>query len=341
MAEGLKESCKKILQRLQQQDVEEFGCILCSQHVRGQDALMQHLITEHQVHCLHFDNVVDLPRLLEHLSTLLHSHVTSPAQWFCPVCGEDTASDSAETLVRHMRLAGHQHWDPHTIPSMAPWCVTGISAPTGPSDKVLAAMAMPATCAPSSPAPQGLGRGDADEETTDSEWKDIEDEEVDEDEDWNLECVCLYCDYSGEDVLQHLRTHHNFDFRASVLRRPDLHDEYDLIRVVNMVRRAVCSDRCPYGDECDVDGKQNNRAALEAHLALHKEHRLPRRVSTSDADLIPVLPGDAFISMLVTSGEGFLQTEEEDPDFPMVPTVQELAAAASRAPQTAKSLAST
>ncbi|GET90799.1 hypothetical protein, conserved [Leishmania tarentolae] len=341
MAEGLKESCKRILQRLQQQDVEEFGCVLCSQRVRGQDALMQHLITEHQVHCLHFDNVVDLPLLLKHLSTLLHSHATSPAQWVCPVCGEDTASENVETLLSHMSKMGHQQWTPQTIPSMKQWCIAGTSVPTGLLNETLVAKATPATCLPSSSSPRQLGQGGAGEGDTDSEWNDAEDEEVDEDEDWNLKCVCLYCDYSGEDVLQHLKTKHQFDFRASVQRRPDLHDEYDLIRVVNMVRRAVGSDRCPYGDACDVDGKQNDRAALEAHLEVEREHRLPQRVSTSDDDLIPVLPGDAFISMLVTSGEGFLHTEEEDPDFPMVPTVQELAAAASRAPPKSKSVSRT
>nr|CCM17582.1 hypothetical protein, conserved [Leishmania guyanensis] len=333
MAEGLRESCKKILQRLRQQEVEEFCCILCGGRVRGQDALMQHLITEHDVHCLHFDNVVDLPRLLEHLSALLHNRGASPAQWVCPVCGEDTMSEKVEDLMSHMSLAGHQYWNPHTIPSTAQWYITGSSAPSGLADRTFAETPMLVTCTSSSTVPRGLSRdGAAEEEDPDSEWDDIEDEEVDEDEDWNLECVCLYCDYSGEDVLQHLKTNHDFDFRASVQRRPDLHDEYDLIRLVNMIRRAVCSDRCPYGDECDVDSKQYDRAALEEHLVMQKEHRLPQRVSTSDTDLIPVLPGDAFISMLVTSGEGFLQAELEDPDFPMVPTVQELAAAASRTP---------
>ncbi|KAG5496649.1 hypothetical protein JIQ42_03480 [Leishmania sp. Namibia] len=330
MAAGLRESCRKILQRLQQKDVEEFCCLLCGERVRGQDVLMQHLITEHQVHCLHFDNVVDLPQLLEHLSTRLHSRTGSPAEWVCPVCGENTGSDNVQALVAHMKQRGHQYWNLRTIPTMAQWCLAGASSPSGTTEEASAAVAVPATCASSSSA----SRDGADEEDgAGSEWNDVEDEEVDEDEDWNLECLCLYCNYSGEDILQHLMSDHNFDFRASVQQRPDLKDEYDLIRVVNMVRRAVCSHRCPYGDECDVDGKQNDLAGLEAHLLLEKKHRLPQRVSTSDTDLIPVLPGDAFISMLVTSGEGFLQTEEEDPDFPMVPTVQELAAAASRTPR--------
>lgn len=314
MSSDLKESCKQILQRLQQQDVEEFSCLLCGQRVRGQDALMQHLITEHEVHCVHFDNVADLPRLLEHLGALLHPagqpSLSSSSTWACPVCGEDTASVDVTVLQRHLREAGHQHWMPQTIPSIAPWCVSATAAPSS---------------APPASAAAPAAKSDAD-----SEWDDMDDEEVDDEDDWNMECVCLYCDYSGEDVLEHFKTSHGFDFRAAVQRRPDVKSEYDLIRAVNMVRRAVCSDRCPYGEACDVDGKQNDRAALEAHLATHKEHRLPQRVSTSDSDLIPVLPGDAFISMLVTSGEGFLQAEEEDPDFPMVPTVQELAAAASR-----------
>ncbi|KAG5472415.1 hypothetical protein LSCM1_03814 [Leishmania martiniquensis] len=333
MAAGLRESCKKILHRLQQKDLEEYCCVLCGERVRGQDALMQHLITEHQIHCLHFDNVIDLPQLLEHLSTLLHRRAASPAEWVCPVCGEEMASEKVEGLVAHMTQRGHQYWNLRTIPTMAPWCVEGSSSPSGPAEERAAGTAASATCGLFSSAPRAVARDGAEEEDgDDSEWSAMADEEVDEDEDWNSECLCLYCTYSGEDILQHLKSSHDFDFRASVQQRPDLKDEYDLIRVVNMVRRAVCSDRCPYGDECDVDGKRNDGAALEAHLLQQKSHRLPQRVSTSDTDLIPILPGDAFISMLVASGAGFLQTEEaEDPDFPMVPTVHELAAAASRA----------
>ncbi|KAK7201081.1 C2H2 type zinc-finger (2 copies) [Novymonas esmeraldas] len=310
MAEDLKASCKQILQRLQQQNVEEFGCVLCGQHVRGQDALMQHLITEHEVHCIHFDNVADLSGLLRHLSARLRSSATSPTHWVCPVCEVDTGSDSIDDLVAHMRATGHREWNPLTIPSMGRWCITGDA-----SVQVAAVSA------------EELNDVDEDDED-DAAWNAMEDDEVDEDEDWNLECVCLYCNYCGEDVLQHLKTRHDFDFRAAMQERPDVKDEYDLIRVVNMVRRAVCSDSCPYGDSCAVNGRENDRDALEAHLTEQKDHRLPLCVSRGDNDLIPVLPGDAFISMLVTSGEGFLRGEQEDPDFPMVPTVQELAAAA-------------
>lgn len=311
MSTELKASCKQILQRLQQQEVAEFACVVCAQQVRGQDALMQHLITEHQIHCVHFDNVSDLGELLAHLSTLLHSGA-APESWTCPVCSEDSGSADPAVLLQHLQgPANHSYWNPQTIPSMAPWCVlaNGESAPV--TDEARHASAAPQLA------------DDAD----DAAWDDLEDEEVDEDEDWNLSCVCLYCNYDGEDILDHLRAVHDFDFRATVRQRTDLKSEYDLIRLVNVVRRAVAADRCPFDASCGVDGRHNDRAALEAHLMAEKSHRLPARVSDSDADLIPVLPGDAFLSMLVTSGEGFLNADEADPDFPMVPTVQELAAA--------------
>lgn len=309
MSAELKESCKQILQRLQQQDVDEFACVICSHQVRGQDALMQHLISEHHIHCVHFDNVSDLSELLAHLSKLLHSGST-PVHWTCPVCGENTGSADAAVLLQHLQgPKDHTQWNPQTIPSLTAWCVLANTETT-------AAAAAAETTAQ-------VSLDDAD----DAAWDDMEDEEVDEDEDWNLSCVCLYCDYDGEDILDHLSTVHDFDFRATVRQRTDLKSEYDLIRLVNLVRRAVAADRCPYDGNCPVDGRNNDRAALEAHLMAEKSHRLPARVSESDADLIPVLPGDAFLSMLVTSGEGFVNGDEEDPDFPMVPTVQELAAA--------------
>jgi hypothetical protein len=322
MSASLKESCKQILQRLQQRDVEEFACVLCCQRVRGQDALMQHLITEHGIHCVHFDNVSNLTELLAHLSQLLHNG-SAPSHWTCPVCGEDTHTADVEALLQHTReRQGHDCWNPNTIPRLARWCVLANDTENSEASNAAA----PAVAASSGGA--HLVAKDDDDDEDDAAWDATADEEVDDDDDWNLDCVCLYCDYYGEDVLEHLKSDHEFDFRAAVQQRADVLSEYDLIRIVNAVRRAIAADRCPYDASCAVDGNHNDRAALEQHLVAHKDHRLPARVSQSDSDLIPVLPGDAFISLLVTGGAGFLKAEEEDPDFPMVPTVQELAAAA-------------
>ncbi|KAG5498694.1 hypothetical protein JKF63_02981 [Porcisia hertigi] len=324
-ADSLRLSCKQILQRLQQKDVVEFSCVLCGQLVRGQDALMDHLITEHEVHCLHFDNVADLDGLLQHLSVLLHGGAAASTQWICPVCGEDTGSDDVRALLDHLRLTGHKYWNPRTIPSLASWYITCTSVPGPTADKTLVETASSAC---SCSAPREVEQDSAEDGDIESQWNDMEDE----DEDWSLKCDCLYCDYTGEDILQHLKSNHHFDLRLSVQQRADLKDEYDLIRVVNMVRRAMRGHRCPYGDECGFEGKESDYTVLEAHLLARPEHRLPKQLSRGHIDLIPFLSDDGLISMLLASGAGFLQVEEEDPDFPMVPTVRELALAASRAP---------
>ncbi|KPA83235.1 hypothetical protein ABB37_02915 [Leptomonas pyrrhocoris] len=320
MSSDLKDSCKQILHRLQQQDVAEFACVLCAQHVRGQDALMQHLIGEHHIHCVHFDNVSNLPELLRHLSLLLHRG-SAPSHWTCPVCGEDTHSADVDVLLQHAWQKNHASWNPSTVPSLSEWWVTVTMEKTVPT-------ALKPVRSSTAAAGNTNGVADDQEDDDDTAWDAMEDEEVDEDEDWNLDCVCLYCDYDGEDVLEHLKSTHDFDFRTAVQQRDDMKNEYDLIRIVNAVRRAVAADRCPFDEHCAIDGTHNDRAALEQHLRMTKAHRLPAHVAENDAALIPVLPGDAFISMLVTSGGGFLKAEEDDPDFPMVPTVHELAAAA-------------
>lgn len=336
MYADLVESCKQILQRLKQENVAEFSCVLCNQHVRGQDALMHHLIIEHKIHCIHFDNVVDLPALLGHLSHLLHRSDAAPSHWTCPVCGDDVGSADVDVLLQHTQHCGHARWNPNSIPSLAPWCVVVWDNSDNSSQEKAEEYQVAAKLGHSSPVDKEnsavwqAGLECVDDDDDDAAWDAMEDEEMDEDEDWNLGCVCLFCDYAGEDVLEHLKSVHNFDFRSAVRQRADVKSEYDLIRIVNAVRRAVATDRCPHSEDCAVDGKHNDRAALEAHLLSAKEHRLPARVSEGDADLIPVLPGDAFLSMLVTSNEGFLEADEEDPDFPMVPTVQELAAARGR-----------
>ncbi|KPI90156.1 hypothetical protein ABL78_0674 [Leptomonas seymouri] len=317
MSSHLKESCKRILQRLQQKEVVEFSCVLCDLHVRGQDILMQHLITGHHIHCVHFDNVSDLPEFLQHLSQLLHRG-SSLSHWSCPVCGEDTHSADVEKLLQHSQQKGHATWGPSSIPSLSKWCVM-LDEEEG---------AVEATELVTSSAAAAVSTSAADHpDDDDAAWEEME-EEGDEDGDWSCGCVCLYCDYAGDDVLEHLKAVHHFDFRAVVQRRPDVQTVYDLIRIVNAVRRAVAADRCPFDEHCAVDGGHNDRAALEQHLMTEHSHRLPARVSEDDAGLIPVLPGDAFISMLVASDAGFFTAEAEDPDFPMVPTVQELAAAA-------------
>lgn len=317
MTADLKQSCQKILRRLQQNDIAEYSCVLCPHQVRGQDALMQHCLVDHAVYTVHFDDVVDLDGFLATLKERLHRQTADLAVWTCPVCEHDTASASVAFLEEHMKTTGHNRWTLATIPELAEWCVVIDARPAAD------------TATGVDPFQDHSGAATEEEGDDDTEaWG--EDEE--EDDDWDEECSCLFCDFYGTDVLSHMQSSHSFDFRQVVVSRSDIKTEYDLVRVVNMIRRAVAQHTCPCGSSCTLALTSGDEAAdqLEVHLSNEPSHRLPQTLSSDDADLIPFLPGDSLLTMLMAS-EGFLPVEDADPDYPMVPTVQQLVAAAAAA----------
>ncbi|RNF05100.1 Zinc finger Transcription Factor family member (ztf-7) [Trypanosoma conorhini] len=301
----LRASCKAILARHQRGLTLELSCILCRQRVRGQQSAMQHYADAHGIHPTNHDNIVDLDGFLAHLRGLLF--LRDDERMHCPVCR--AACGEEASLMAHIAEEGHSRWDTGTIPTLAPFCITG--------DNVK----------------EEDGDGDEDEDEAENAGGNNAAEDEDEDdggEDWGIEpAVCLLCETESEDCLRHMIDAHGFDFRAAVQAHAGVHEVYDLIRIVNIIRKCVAQGICPfnYRDEsADVEACRCSIAAssLEEHLREHPLHALPRVLSSDDRELIPVLCGDAFISSVVVGGD-LLAQQEEDPDYPMVPTIAEMA----------------
>lgn len=318
----LQEACNKILRRLQTHGHQSRPCFLCGVFVvGGEERLAEHLSQRHGAVVCPFGNVVDLDGFLD----CLKRRMDLDKRLQCPVCLESVGPPSAvEALRQHLQQACHAEWNPHTIPELAEFY-------------------LPVALEDASINPEGNGKlAKADEGSE----EDIDDEErhrgrndVDpdgaeeallgsDDEDWNDACVCLYCPTESTECLEHMTCEHSFDLRMATRSREDVKDEYDIIRLINAVRRSVAEGKCPYAygatealEPCALGG------SLEEHLLQFPEHRLPKTVPLgSDAELIPVLQGDGLISLAVTAGEGFLRDEAADPEFPMAPTLQEVAA---------------
>lgn len=330
--EGLRASCDKILSRFQHKELEDYTCFLCAGREVGQDHLMEHIITRHQIHLAHFDNVVDLRGLLEFLQDRIHHGATNEGHaLYCPVC-TDAAGTSEESFLAHLGEKEHQQWNGTTVEGLGDYYIQ-LEQPSVEDDEAHSSSAS------SSFSDDNVGGVDAfvpeDENDADAL---MEEEEP---------CECLYCNDVSNDVLGHMSGVHKFDFAATTRARADVRDEYDLIRLANSVRRCVIQMKggsCPYHctkDDGDAEKEACREAiaacgSLEAHLLENPSHRLPAALPSDDASLLPVIPGDAFISLLVTYGEGFLQQEEADPDFPMVPTLHEVATKRAAAPPARK-----
>ncbi|KEG14651.1 Zinc finger Transcription Factor family member (ztf-7) [Trypanosoma grayi] len=315
---GLQASCKAILARHQRSSNMDLTCIVCQQRVRGQDSSMEHYVAVHGIHPTHFDDVADLDGFLAHLHGLIFPR--EDGRMHCPVCGEE-CGDKAMWAV-HVKREEHTHWNVETIPALAPFCVAAVGVGEtaelvdhGEDDNV-----------------DGGRNVDGRDEDDDGGG---DDDEVLEG-DWDVEpAICLLCDIESEDCLQHMIDAHGFDFRAAVRAHTGVKDVYDVIRVVNAIRKCVARGLCPhhYGDgaaEVETEACRRDIAAssLQLHLRAHAQHALPRVVPTGDRELIPVLCGDAFLSSVAVGGGLVLhdgKEEEEDPDYPMVPTIAEMA----------------
>ncbi|EKF37852.1 hypothetical protein MOQ_001943 [Trypanosoma cruzi marinkellei] len=298
---ALRASCKAILSRHQRGLTLELPCIVCRQRVRGQESIMQHYVDAHGIHTTNGDNIVDLDGFLVHLRGLLFFR--DDERMHCPVCREDCGDEAS--LLAHIAKEGHTRWDINTIPTLASFCMADVNT----SEEA----------------------GEEEEEDSANENDVVECDDDGDEEDWDVEpAVCLLCDAASENCLGHMIDAHGFDFRAAVQSHKGVQDVYDVIRIVNVIRKCVARGLCPftYGDEaveaaeacrCDVAA-----SSLEEHLKKHPLHNLPRVVPSSDRELIPVLYGDAFISSVVVGGD-LLAKGEEDPEYPMVPTNAEMA----------------
>lgn len=158
-----------------------------------------------------------------------------------------------------------------------------------------------------------------------------------EDQQWLEPCKCLYCDEVSTAVLKHMAEAHGFDFVAQCRSRSDVANEYDAIRLVNITRRYVRDGMCPFvhgsvaedalarSESCAADVKSKG-GLLEAHFEAYPEHRLPSSLGreAAEEELVPTLPGDTLLSLLVSNSEGFFAADEEEIDYAMIPTGREL-----------------
>ncbi|CAD2218086.1 C2H2 type zinc-finger (2 copies), putative [Angomonas deanei] len=299
MSESLKNSCNTILQRLQNRNAVNYKCVLCQMEQCGQDACMEHYILVHHIHPVHFDNVVDLQAFLSHLRSLVRDPSNEQA-YKCPVCHAVLDGEISD-LEKHLAENNHNVWNTDTVPSLAAFCIT---------------------------APQDDGE-EEEKEIAPGE-NELEEEEAGDFSEEEEKCECLYCPVSCESIFAHFEEVHKYNFKSAIQRRGDLNDEYDLIRCANVIRRSITANQCPfYANESGGSVGSCSEAVvaeggLEEHLLLHPEHRLPMSVPTDDASLLPALPGDSFISLLISTGESILKSENEDPDYPLVPTIYEM-----------------
>lgn len=306
---------------------ESFTCILCQLNLTNRKEFVRlHFLNCHGVELPGVRRVHDIAGLLNCLQQMIlrsgdNESPSQSLQWHCPVCTKSTGRN-CEALELHIGATQHHRWNRHTVEPLAAYYFDqeeGASSDT---------------------------ESEADERNPICDGNEaVSDEDGIWDED--LPMKCLYCDYEGVDCLAHMSSSHGFDLKAATSHREDVTDEYDLIRLVNETRRALAAGACPFhssGEEGTHDGDpqpssaventtatacvrdiESREGGVEAHLVAYPTHRLPQRLPASDSALIPFLPGDALISYMMTAGEGFLSQETADPDFPMVPTMLQLA----------------
>ncbi|KAH9580140.1 ZN622/Rei1/Reh1 [Trypanosoma melophagium] len=324
---ALREHCRAILARHRGNCNVDMACVVCQQRVRGEESSMEHYANVHGVRIKHFDNVADLNGFLAHLRELLFP--SGDEKIHCPVCHTD-CGDKA-TWMSHLRHEGHGQWDVGTIPSLAAFCVASLY----------------------SDGSEGEDDNDDEEEEQENNTgslyknsnnnnnnfvsveKEENEEDEDEDGDWDVEpALCLLCDTASLDCVRHMMEVHAFDFPAAVRNHDGVRDEYDIIRIVNVIRKCVAQNICPFhysdeSDSADVCRHDISTSSLIAHLQSNPQHILPRVVPEGDKELIPVICGDAFISSVVL-GDDLLAAcnnginNNDEPDYPMIPTISEI-----------------
>lgn len=195
--------------------------------------------------------------------------------------------DSGAALTQHCTAIDHCAWTRDSVPSLAQYCVVVQSASVPDDDE------------------------------------DAEDNSDNDDEDQEEECeetVCLYCTALCKlsQLEGHLRSAHNLDLLHFVATHRDtIKDEYSLIRMANYVRACSEDFRCP---TCST--QHSSREQWSHHIA-SESHYFPLTVPADDAYLIPRVPGDMLISFLL---EYAFDDDDESASYPMVDTVQQLAA---------------
>jgi hypothetical protein len=123
---------------------------------------------------------------------------------------------------------------------------------------------------------------------------------------------CLFCSETTTNVEHHMKTDHGFALRSSALfsNKTMCSDEYARMRLINAVRRAVLNGKCPQCEETVPN--------VAEHVAT-SGHYLPVRCPEGDEWLLPVLPGDGMMTLVMDDDEG--EDADESSRYPMVPTV--------------------
>lgn len=282
-----------------------FTCIICQMRLgRLSSGVRPHFLSAHGIELPPLNRIYNIGEMMSFLEVRIAppppisetSSETQPPQqeqlWFCPVCGEAVGTEST-LLELHVGAAHHQQWNRHTINGFSScYRANVVSSDTEDDDEE-----------------DNCG------DEVDGIWEEV------------LPMTCLYCSYAGVDCLEHMQETHGFDLSTGTRGHAEVRDEYDLIRLVNAVRRSVKDSCCPYCGE-------RHSGDLEVHLSENPGHRLPQHLPATDDALIPFLPEDALISHMMASEGGFLAAEESDPDFPMVPTVLQLAEMKRKSKQT-------
>jgi len=105
-------------------------------------------------------------------------------------------------------------------------------------------------------------------------WEDIMEEfdEVCHDEDWSdwiepdTEAICLFCDFrcsESEKMCHHLSTAHSFDLK-------NLKEDFNIIKIVNYIRRQVHEKKCIFCDEL-----HKSKEELMNHMMEQSHCKLP------------------------------------------------------------------
>lgn len=153
------------------------------------------------------------------------------------------------------------------------------------------------------------------------------DDDLDGSDGWDEEEIdvqCLFCEEVVLDFDTHLREKHMVaggsggELRSAILAPSGAKEIYERIKVINFIRGAVADLKCPAS--CSEEAFASAEA-LGAHMA-KEQHFAPTTLPEDDKWLIPRIGNDALVSKVVALEDA---SEAEEPEYPMVETLLELA----------------
>lgn len=166
--------------------------------------------------------------------------------------------------------------------------------------------------------PAGTTGAPADAQSSVDDQVDDNDDDWEDDEDCQIPSQCLFCPVISNTVEEHMGQAHAFKLRASALfDRCVCSDEYARVRLVNFTRSKVLKGQCP-AEPCEF--KSNDADILAQHIREHS-HFFTTSVPEGDEWVTATLRGDAFMMLVMGADD----EEALEPEYPMVPTMMELA----------------